>query len=166
MAADAPDVGAWLAKLGACWDEPALAARLHVAPSRRMTRTLGCYDLRRREIRIAAWLLEAPSSRDDLRREVLCHEAAHAVVHERHGEAARPHGAEWRALMRRAGYAPRVRIPGIDAGEVARRAGRAFEHRCPVCDKARILSSRQRRLRCRACVESGRSGELAIALLS
>ena len=155
----------FLEELGAFWDAPELAAQIPVKPSRRMTRMLGCYDLRRREIRVAAWLLDAQGSREALRREVLCHEAAHALVHERHGRVARPHGAEWQALMRRAGFAARVRIPGIDAADAARQAGRAFEHRCPVCDKSRVLASRQRRLRCRVCLEAGRPGDLSIAAL-
>lgn len=127
-----------------------------------MTRMLGCYDLRKREIRVASWILEGPEVPDALRCEVFCHEAAHAVVHQRHGRVSRPHGVEWRALMEQAGFAARVRIPGVVPPPAVHRNRKAWEHRCPVCDRARILRSRQRRLRCRRCVESGRSGALVI----
>src|SRR5436190_12873449 len=41
-------------------------------------------------------------------REIISHEAAHVVVWDRSGRAARPHGLEWSALMRAAGFRPRA----------------------------------------------------------
>ena len=46
-----------------------------------------------------------------VRREVVCHEAAHAAVRSGHGPSAKPHGPEWQRLMRIAGFGPRVGIP-------------------------------------------------------
>ena len=40
-------------------------------------------------------------------REIVCHEAAHVVVWDRHGRVALPHGPEWAELMRTAGLEPR-----------------------------------------------------------
>jgi predicted SprT family Zn-dependent metalloprotease len=73
-----------------------------------MTRSLGRCHPERRLIRLASWLREAP---DVLLAEVLCHEVAHVAVHELHGSDCRPHGSEWKALMRTAGYPARTRIP-------------------------------------------------------
>jgi predicted SprT family Zn-dependent metalloprotease len=42
---------------------------------------------------------------------VLCHELAHLAARERHGDRIRPHGPEWKALMRAAGYEPKTRLP-------------------------------------------------------
>jgi predicted SprT family Zn-dependent metalloprotease len=73
-----------------------------------MTRSLGRCQPEQKRIRLASWLREAPG---ELLAEVLCHEAAHVAVHELHGRGCRPHGSEWKSLMRAAGYDARTRIP-------------------------------------------------------
>jgi len=90
------------------WDLPGLESRLRVSFSTRMWRSLGRCQPERRVIRLAAWLRAAPAA---LLAEVLCHEVAHVAVHELHGRSCRPHGAEWKALMRAAGFQARARIP-------------------------------------------------------
>ena len=67
-------------------------------------------------IRIAEFLLAGPA---DLLEEVLCHEVAHAAVAIKLGTGVRPHGGEWRGLMRDAGYEPRVRISDVELARVA-----------------------------------------------
>ena len=73
--------------------------------------SLGFYLSRSREIRVADFLFDGPVA---LLQEVVCHEFAHAAVDERYGRRGRPHGREWRSLMRLAGREPRVRIPGVE----------------------------------------------------
>ncbi len=102
----------------------------------------------------------------ELRDEIVCHEAAHLVVFERHGRGGRPHGREWQELMRRVGLAPRVRIqlaPDDAARSVRAASPRVqFEHRCPVCQMSRLARRPMSRWRCRACVRAGRSGRLEV----
>ncbi len=90
------------------WQLDELAPEIDMRLSRRMTRTIGSANPAKNRITLAAWLFEQPQAIID---EVLCHEAAHLVVHYLHGVGLRPHGREWQALMRLAGMAPRVRIP-------------------------------------------------------
>ena len=63
------------------------------------------------EIRIAQFLLSGPPG---LLEEVLCHEVAYAAAAARFGARIRPHGTEWRGLMRDAGFEPRTRIPDTE----------------------------------------------------
>lgn len=102
------DVAPLLVPWAAVWQRPGLEERLHISFSTRMTRSLGRCHPERRTIRLASWLREAPVA---LFAEVLCHEAAHVAAFELHGRSCRPHGAEWKALMRAAGFEPRVRVP-------------------------------------------------------
>jgi len=88
------------------WDVPHLESKSRIEWSRRLARSLGrCYP-DRRSIRISSYLESAP---DGLLQEVLCHEMAHLAARELHGRKARPHGPEWKALMQKAGFAPRLR---------------------------------------------------------
>ena len=110
-----------------------------------------------------------------LRREVLCHEAAHFAVRELHGRAARPHGKEWRELVTLAGFEPTLAIsfaprgpasPSTSSSEPARRtrviSGCRYEHRCPVCQFTRLARRSVGRWRCAACVGAGLDGVLII----
>lgn len=107
------------------WGTPGLAQEVRIRPSRRMYRTLGNYHPVRDEIRIAAHLLD--SGGRDLFLTVLGHEAAHAAIRRLHTAPVRPHGPEWKALMRRAGLSPRASLvvpPGVTAVVNERRAER------------------------------------------
>jgi len=91
------------------WDAASLAQRIRIELSGRMVSSLGRAYLDRRIVRISAHLIEP--GREALLEEVFCHEVAHLVVHERHGRGARPHGREWRALLRQVGSRVRVTVP-------------------------------------------------------
>jgi hypothetical protein len=103
-----PDLRPWIESWGTTWSVPDLAARTRVSFSGRLSRSLGRCALRTGDIRLNANLLDGPEA---ALLEVTCHEAAHAAVFILHGAAARPHGREWKALMRAAGYQPVVRWP-------------------------------------------------------
>lgn len=126
----APDLRPWIASWGAAWSVPDLAERTTVSFTGRMSRSLGRCALRTGEIRLNAALLDGPEA---ALLEVVCHEAAHAATFILHGPKARPHGREWKALMRAAGYDPVVRWPEhMVPDEVKRKRGHSpFPYRAP-----------------------------------
>lgn len=77
---------------------------IRVGTSRRLTASLARARLERAEIVLAEALLGSRHLE-----EVVVHEVAHVVCWWRHGRV-RPHGAEWKALVRAAGQAPSVRM--------------------------------------------------------
>ena len=146
------------------WDAPGLSKGLKLVVGHRLERSLGrCYP-KRGLVRIARFALDLPA---ELRDEIICHEAAHLVVFQRYGRTARPHGAEWKELMRSVGLTPRVRIqldhlaPCLPARSPSVRV--LYDHRCPVCHAARIARRRVSRWRCRNCVEAGLPGVLDVS---
>jgi len=153
-----------LLRCATTWGEPALPGRLTLAISRRMRRSLGRCYAQRRLVRIAHVVLELPPP---LQEEIVCHEAAHVVAFERHGRGQPSHGAGWKELMRAAGFAPRVRIqvrPGDALSTTWSRSPRIlYEHRCPVCQVARMARRRVTQWRCRDCLTYGLEGLLVIS---
>lgn len=134
--------------LGA-WGTPQLAATLRVEFSPRLRRAFGrCYR-QDRLIRLAASLR---SSQSFLLAEILCHEAAHAAVWELHGASASPHGDEWKALMRMAGFRPRLRVPVVVRAE-SLPGLRASSSRvlCPACHRSCGVTRAAGPARCDSC---------------
>ena len=132
------------------WRQPGalevLLSDVKIRTSSRFRASLGRFRARDAEIAIADWLLDCP---DTLVREVLCHEAAHAAVHLKHGHQMRPHGKEWSSLMGSAGFPARVRIPSSElpaAHQMRARHASEWEHRCPVCQAIRISKTRNHSL--------------------
>lgn len=156
--AAAPHLGRW----AGLWGVPDLPASLQLRSSTRMRTSLGRCAPARSEIRIADFLLEGPRS---LLLEVVCHEAAHAAVHCLHGGEARPHGHEWRALMRAAGYPGQTRMPAERLSVLPTDAARRrilWEHRCPSCRRSRLAGRPVRAWRCTACRAEGLTGRIVI----
>ena len=150
-------------------------ASVKCAVNPRLTVSLGRCRTAARAIELNPRLL---SDAWRLRREVLCHEAAHLAVRGLHGLAAKPHGAEWRELMALAGFKPRVAIPvatqsptnpassiSDSAGTARPLRGRVYQHRCPVCQFTRMARRPVGRWRCAACVDAGLDGLLLISRL-
>ncbi len=141
------------------WNTPELAGQTTIEWSPRLTRSLGrCYP-ERRLIRLAAYLNEAPSG---LVEEVLCHELAHLAARELHGNRIRPHGPEWKALMRDAGFEPKTKLPAPTGFRRNKRSSYLYIHRCPVCHLSWTAKRSMRRWRCAECVASGLDGTLNI----
>jgi predicted SprT family Zn-dependent metalloprotease len=101
---------------------------------------------------------------------VLCHEVAHVVAYRRARAVGapppRPHGAEWAALVRDAGYRPAVRassslIEGIRPRTRAA-SSRVVVHICPVCHVRRVASRAVSAWRCSACVAAGLDGRMEV----
>jgi predicted SprT family Zn-dependent metalloprotease len=98
-------------------------------------------------------------------REIITHEAAHVVVWNRSGRGARPHGQEWSALMRAAGFEPRATLVrcGFRNGE---RNKLRIRHFCSVCQFSRIARRRMPRWRCPECRAIGLEGRLEVERVS
>lgn len=145
-----------LRQLARLWAAPELLqARLEWSP--RLRRSLGRVAIDAKTVRLNPLLKDASV---ELLREVLCHELAHLVVAWRHGASARPHGPEWRALMEKAGWTPRVRIPWPLAPPRPQRT--TFEHRCPVCQRRWRAKRAMRSWRCPDCLSAGLPGTLTV----
>jgi predicted SprT family Zn-dependent metalloprotease len=143
------------------WGTPSLSKSLRIEFSPRLRRAFGrCYQ-DERLIRLTPSLRDTQSH---LLAEILCHEAAHAAVYERHGAEARPHGEEWEEMMRVAGFEPRVRIPVAVRNTLPEGAKDrvVYLHRCPVCDLSRHAARPMHNWRCRTCVSTRSQGQLVI----
>jgi hypothetical protein len=98
--ADAHSAESLLRRLGALWRAPALAD-IPVALNPSLSRTLGRLVDRPWRIPLGPRALVSK----ERRREVVTHEAAHAVLARKAGPThPAPHGPEWRELMALAGY--------------------------------------------------------------
>ena len=100
------------------------------------------------------------SANEQLLDEVLCHELAHIAIYERFGASVKPHGPEWTALVRQAGFEPRLRHSVTNAELPT--ATRKFEHLCPVCQTVRYAKRSMTQWRCESCVDAGLEGKLLI----
>jgi SprT protein len=151
-----------LEKWAQLWGVPDLAASVSVEFSTRMTHALGRCLPERSIIRLADRLRRPPGP---LLQEVLCHEAAHLAAYRLHGGRVRPHGREWRELVRLAGYPASTRFkidPDSAAAPIER--GVRYEHRCPVCEATRLARRPMRRWRCGRCIDAGLDGRLEVRL--
>lgn len=96
--------------------------------------------------------------------EVLAHELAHAAARRLHPRARRPHGPEWKKLVRAAGFEPvlRLRVPATLTTETGSGDTARYQHRCPVCQMIRWARKPVTAWRCRSCAAAGLPGVLAI----
>ncbi len=92
-------------------------------------------------------------------REIISHEAAHVVVWDRSGRAALPHGREWAALMRAAGFEPRATLVGCGYRRGVSDRMR-IRHYCSVCHFSKTAKMRMARWRCPECRAIGLEGTL------
>lgn len=99
--------------------------------------------------------------------EVLCHELAHVAAVLKHGGRIRPHGAEWRELVRMAGLEPRTRLPKPSSTHrelrKLHRLPQRYEHRCSVCQSVWYARRPVRAWRCGECAAAGLPGTLQIS---
>jgi len=158
---DHPELRHLVAGWAVSWDLPGLEKRLDISFNTRFRTSLGRCIASEGRIRLASFLVTGPT---ELLHEALCHEAAHAAVHELHAGRRRPHGPEWRSLMRAAAFEPRARIPADLLPDLpSHRVPRGFrwEYRCPVCDASRLARRRVDGWRCTACRAAGLEGTLS-----
>lgn len=144
------------------WGVAHVAAEIRVRFSHRMFRSVGrCYPLRR----LVTLAAVVPAMEEPQIRHILCHELAHLAAFERYGRNIKPHGREWRSLMRAAGFEPKVRFDDEKALALLQASGprrTRYLHRCPICAAQRTATREMRRWRCGACYELGAEGRLQI----
>src|SRR5262245_102885 len=92
-----------MSKWAKLWRTPELTQHVTISFSPRLRKALGRVRPSSGMITLNADLASGPQS---LLLEVLCHEAAHVAAYLLHGHRAKPHGPEWRMLVRAAGYEP------------------------------------------------------------
>jgi len=139
------------------WGLPGLASSIDTRFYNRLRTSLGRAHPHTRMVQLNSVLLSADIRLLD---EVLCHELAPIAVHVRFGSKAKPHGVEWAALMRQAGFRPRARI-SIEEEKLPIRV-KTYEHLCPVCRIVRHARRPMYRWRCVRCFDAGRGGKLQI----
>lgn len=88
------------------WDRPDLASCVVIQFSGRLKSSLGRTRVDAHKVSLNPLLT---SANEQLLDEVLCHELAHIAIYERFGTSVKPHGPEWTALVRKAGFKPRLR---------------------------------------------------------
>jgi predicted SprT family Zn-dependent metalloprotease len=152
----------YLRSLAKLWKHPRVA-RLQIEVNHRLSSTVARCVADGNIIELSP---SAARRGTRLQREMVCHEAAHSVVWERYGRAARPHGTEWRALVRAAGFEPKATL--VRCGERRRQATdtTVFRHVCPVCQFSRRAKRRMSRWRCPECRAVGLEGALRIERVS
>ena len=144
------------------WGLPDLSATISISFSSRLRSTLARCRPAHARVVLRADLRNADPS---FIAEVLCHEVAHVATYRLHGRSAAPHGKEWCALVRAAGFEPRVRTCGNAPAEKPRRqhaSGNLYEHRCPVCQIIRVARRPVVNWRCAECLDAGLEGALLI----
>lgn len=130
------------------WRMESLLPRVRIVYNPRLTTTLGraCLDDLRVELN-PRLLADHPGQLIP----TLAHELAHLVVHERHGKSARPHGTEFRLLLRQ------LRLPDearhhLPVRHLRRQRTRyLYLHRCSVCGASFLARSVRRNYYCVAC---------------
>ena len=149
----------WLAKL---WRDSRIS-KVKIASNSRLTSTVARYVIGADVIELSSW---AASRSVRLQREMICHEAAHCVVWDRYGSSARPHGPEWAALIRAAGFGPKATL--VRCGERHRRRtpAAAFRHVCQVCHFSKRAKRRMPTWRCPECRAVGLDGVLRIVRIA
>ncbi len=144
------------------WNVEGVGSEVRVRFSRRMFRSVGrCYPARRL-VTLADAVREMAEARV---LDVLCHELAHLAAYEHFGPRIRPHGPEWRQLVRTAGFEPSVRFSDAETINLLNARARRrphYLHVCRVCAASRRAARRMPRWRCGACYEIGYDGVLDI----
>jgi hypothetical protein len=166
---DAGRIKGILRRLAVVWKAPALTD-LTVAVNPRLSRTLGRLVGRPWRIELGPRALAS----ERRLREVVTHEAAHAVLTARDQAAPQgPHGPEWRELMALAGYPEATgahwrcqeaggRSTGPGGPAKPNSPPPLYDHWCPVCQSSRTGRRPVKAWRCAACVAAGLDGKLEI----
>lgn len=173
MRAESPDFSKLMRPWAAAWGLPGFETGIRVRFSSRLKRSLGRCWPQRGEILLHRTLQRAAHA--DVAK-VVCHEAAHIAAYHLYGRSVKPHGVEWAALVRFAGFNPVTRAHSVDAsGRVGvRQLRRSFVaitnrqrvvvHRCPVCQMERIARRIVSGWRCAECIAGGLDGRLATTI--
>jgi predicted SprT family Zn-dependent metalloprotease len=114
------------------WRTPDLTQHVRISFSCRLRKALGRVRPQSGIITLNANLASRPRS---LLLEVLWHDAAHVAAYLLHGSRAKPHGPEWRTLVRAAGYQASavLNCRSLPQSPPSRSSSRRRHSWCPVC---------------------------------
>jgi predicted SprT family Zn-dependent metalloprotease len=144
-----------LVSLAVCWKHPRIS-QLEIAFNSSLSSTLARWMPPGDVLEISA-AAKARGAR--LIREIVAHEAAHVAVWDRSGGSARPHGREWAALMRAAGFEARATLIRCGYRRSTDRRVR-IRHFCSICHFTKLAKRRMPRWRCPECRAIGLEGTL------
>jgi SprT protein len=150
-----------LEDLAVLWRMPNLREAVKVQFSSRLRRSVGRAFPKSGIIRLHLALTHSKQRR--LLRTALCHEAAHVAVQILHGPKARPHGTEWRSLLKSAGYRPSttVKCSHLSLSDTGNATPKLiFRYICPVCQGLYMTRKKDSRFRCGHCLKAGLGGRL------
>jgi predicted SprT family Zn-dependent metalloprotease len=141
-------LGKLAARCLAAWRAEHLTPRVRIVYNPRLSTTLGRACLNEFRVELNPRLLtDHPTELVP----TLAHELAHLVVYDRHGASVRPHGAEFRLLMRRVNL-PDESKHHLPVGHLRRKRSRyLYLHRCSVCGRSFLARSVRRNCYCVAC---------------
>ena len=143
-----------LSKWAKSWRTPSLPQRVKISFSLRLRKSLGRVRPQSGIITLNAKLASAPRA---ITLEILCHEAAHVAAFLLHGSDAKPHGPEWRTLVRAAGYQPStsLKCPWLTQPTAPRATSHRYRYCCPVCQTDFFVRRRNSHLHCSICLCAG-----------
>ncbi len=143
-----------LLKWAKLWRIPELPNRIKISFSCQLRRSLGRVLPRSGVVTLNANLATAPRA---VLLEVLCHEVAHVAACQLHGPGVKPHGPEWQALVRAAGYHPSVAMKcrWVPQPPSVCYASRRLLYSCPVCHTDYFVGQRNSYLHCSSCFNAG-----------
>jgi SprT protein len=134
-------------RCGQAWDIPDLARRVAIVYNPRLRTTLGRAMLDDNRVELNVHLLRAYP--DELLG-TLTHELAHLVARMRYGNV-RPHGREFKALMRVVNMSPATTHRLDTEGLKLRRRRYIYLHRCEDCGMMFVARKPRRDCYCKAC---------------
>jgi predicted SprT family Zn-dependent metalloprotease len=146
---------AHLASLAGAWKH-ARVSRLEIAVNPNLKSTVARWIPPSNVLEISA---AAKSRGARALRDIISHEAAHVVVWDRSGRGVRPHGPEWAAVMRAAGFEPRATLVRCGYRRGTSDTVR-IRHFCTVCHFSKLARRRIPRWRCPECRAIGLEGKL------
>lgn len=149
-----------IARWSEAWSLPDLPEAVVIDLNRRLRTRVGRYCPDGHRIELGPRFLSLRSRKA----EVLAHELAHAAVRRRYSRNCKPHGPEWKSLVRAAGFEPMLRMRVRATPTTATSSGDAarYQHRCPVCQMTRLAGKPVTAWRCRSCAVAGLPGLLVI----
>jgi predicted SprT family Zn-dependent metalloprotease len=149
-----------IARWSEAWSLPDLPEGVVVDLNRRLRTRVGRYCPDGHRVEVSPRFLTLRSRKA----EVLAHELAHAAARRLHPRARKPHGPEWRSLVRAAGFEPVVRLRMLETPMAVKLSGETvrYRHRCPICQMTRWARRPVTAWRCRSCAAAGLPGVLLI----
>lgn len=144
------------------WGLPSLSQKVTVRFNGRLRTTVARLLSRIDVIEVGPRFISLRSKR----REILCHELAHAAANRRRRGRQRPHGAEWAALMQSAGFDAVAQLTAARKSSPPPQSRDArYEHRCLVCQFVKVARRPVHSWKCPECIRCGLPGNLKVTVL-